>query len=41
MNMRKFCWTIVLTAIAVAAALLILRGWQRGGLALLQLPGMC
>jgi len=41
MNIRKCCLTIALTAIGVAVALLILRGWREGGLALLQLRGLC
>jgi len=41
MNMRKFFWITALTAIGLAVALFILWGWRQGGLALLQLPGLC
>jgi len=41
MNIRKFCLTAALTAIGLAVALLIVWGWRQGGLALLQLPGLC
>jgi len=41
MKTCQFCWTIALTVIGVAVALLIIWGWQQGGLALLQLGGLC
>jgi len=41
MKLSKFFWITALTAIGVAVALVILRGWRQGGLALLQLPGLC
>jgi len=41
MKLRKFCWITALTAIGLAVAFVILRGWRQGGVALLQLPGLC